>query len=74
MTEKLKRITIQIKPEQYERLHNTVEHGFRRHVLSSLIDLALDAIEANGDVMIGALMTGKYKLVWDDPERPNIGT
>lgn len=74
MAEELKRITIQIKPAQYERLHNAIPHGYRRHLLSGLIDLALEAVEDKGEVMIGALMAGKFKLVWDDPERPDIGT
>lgn len=73
MTEDLKRITIQLKPELYNKLHNAVPHGYRRHVLAGLIQLAVTSIEEHGDIMIGALMGGKFKLVWNDPERPNIG-
>lgn len=74
MTEDLKRITIQLKPELYDRLHAHVPHGYRRHVLGELIRLATNAIEERGEVMIGALMGGKFKLVWDDADRPEIGT
>jgi hypothetical protein len=61
--EELKRITIQVKPETYEKLTRVVRHGFRRHVLEKLIDLAIDAIERDGDTMTGALLGGDYKLV-----------
>lgn len=74
MPEDLKRITIQIKPDLYERLHTVIPHGYRRHLLAGLIGTALDSIEQRGEVMIGAIMAGKYKLVWDDAERPEIGT
>jgi hypothetical protein len=31
--------------------------------MESLIKLALDAIDEDGDIMIGALIAGEYKLV-----------
>lgn len=74
MNQELKRITVQVEPELYTRLNRVVQHGFRRHLMAGLIKLALDAIEERGEVMIGALVAGKFKLVWDEEDSPKIGT
>lgn len=70
----LKRITIQLDPELYKDLKRVVEHGYRRHILASLIRMAVNAVETEGEMMIGALMSGKFKVVMHDENRPNIGT
>lgn len=61
----LKRITIQVEPELFADLERLVKHGFRRHLLEKLIRLALTSIEEEGDIMLGALIAGEYKLVRD---------
>ncbi len=60
----MKRITVQVDEKLFERLQS-VRHGFRGHLVSGLIVLALDAIDRDGDIMIGALISGRYKLVPD---------
>lgn len=70
----LKRITIQLDPALFEDLRRVVEHGYRRHILAALIRMAVNAIESEGDMMIGALMSGKFKVVRDEESRPNFGT
>lgn len=65
MEENLKRVTIQVQPETYERLNRLVRHGFRRHLMEKLVVLVLDAIEKDGEIVVGALMEGSYKLVLD---------
>lgn len=57
-----KRITVQVDDKTFERVQ-TLRHGFRGHLVAGLITLALDAIERDGDLMLGALISGKYKLV-----------
>jgi hypothetical protein len=64
MRDDIKRITIQVDPALYSRIQ-AVRHGFRGHLMAGLIKVALDAIEKDGDIMLGALIAGKYKLVPD---------
>ena len=63
---KPKRITLILEDSLYEDLSSRVPHGYRRHIMAKLIRLALDAIQRDGDIMIGALMSGEYKLVRDE--------
>lgn len=62
------RITLEIDDDLNEKLQRVVQRGFRRHVLGGVLRLALNAIEKDGDIMIGALMAGYYKLVRDEPK------
>jgi len=57
------RITLLVDEELSTRLNKTVPHGFRKHIMVSLITTVLDAIDADGEMMMGALMAGQYKLV-----------
>lgn len=59
------RITVKLEDDVAERLA-LLQHGFRGHLIASLLVLALDAIDKHGDIMIGAIISGEYKLV------PNI--
>lgn len=59
----MKRISLDIEDELYQDLRAYVPHGFRRHLLAVIIRLAVDAVKDNGQVMIGALMAGEFKLV-----------
>lgn len=61
----MKRINLQIDPETYKRIQVTVQHGSLSHLMSGLIKLALDSIDREGDIMLGALISGQYKLVLD---------
>jgi hypothetical protein len=56
---------MQVDPDIADRLNNEIRHGFRGHLMGGLLKLALDAIEKDGDIMLGALIAGKYKLVPD---------
>ncbi len=66
MAENLKRITIQVDEKLFNDLNRVVRHGFRRHLIEKLLQLAIESIEDKGDIMIGALISGEYKLVRDE--------
>lgn len=57
------RITLPIEDALFERLKKAVPHGFRQHLMGALIELAVDAIERDGEMMTAALITKEYKLV-----------
>lgn len=61
-----KRITLLVDAELHERLNNLVPHGFRKHLVGALIKLVLDAVETDGNIVIGAVMDGQFKLVRSD--------
>lgn len=64
-----KRTTLILDDKLFEDLNAHVPYGFKRYLLEKLIRLAVDAIKTDGQIMIGALIAGEYKLVRDDPNR-----
>lgn len=58
-----RRITVLIDDDMYERLQTEIRHGFRGPLVAGLLKVALNAVQTDGDLMLGALIAGKYKLV-----------
>lgn len=61
----MKRITLLVEDELFERLNAGVPHGFRRHLLSAVLKMIMAAISKHGDAVTGAIVAGKFKLVED---------
>jgi len=59
-----RRLTIKVTDDLFERIKG-VRHGFRGHLVASLLTVALDAIDKDGEIMVGAIISGEYKLVPD---------
>lgn len=60
----VRRITLVITPELSDRL-SSMRHGLRGPLLMALLTAALDSIDREGEIMVGALLSGKYKIVPD---------
>ncbi len=58
-----KKITLLVDEALADRLNSLVPHGFRRHLMASMLKLVLDAIETDGEIVIGAIMSNGFKLV-----------
>lgn len=58
-----KRITVLVQDDIFLRLNTEIRHGFRGPLIAGVLKMTLDAIEKDGEMMLGALLTGKYKLV-----------
>ena len=56
-------MTVRIDSDLHARMEKCVPHGFRRHVVGSVLATVVEAIERDGPIMIGALMAGEYKLL-----------
>ena len=61
---KMKRITLQIGDDEFEKLKAKVPHGFRGHLLKALLKLVLDAMEKDSaEAVAGAIISGRFQLV-----------
>lgn len=67
MAVKIRRITLRVDEELYQRVQG-LQHGFRGHMVNGLLKLVLDAIDRDGDIIIGAIMSGRYKLVRNEEQ------
>lgn len=64
----LKRVTVQVEAELFNDLNRVVRHGFRGHLIERLLRMVVDSIERDGDIMLGALIAGEFKLVREERE------
>lgn len=65
----MKRVSIPIEDDLFDALTEHVPHGFRRHLINRLLKLAVNAVKNDGQIMLGALIAGEYKLVRHDPNK-----
>ena len=56
-------LNIDLRPGQKERLDILLSHGTKSPVLRTMVDLLCDLLEQeNGDLYLGALMTGNLTI------------
>jgi len=61
------RINLDMTQELYARHSHAFPHGVRSEVLRKLIELACDAVESGGSLMLGAILSGELSLVYEPP-------
>lgn len=59
----MKRVTVPLDDAVFDRMNTTIRHGLRSPLMASLLTMALEAVERDGEMMVGAIMAGQYKLV-----------
>ncbi len=65
----MKRVSIPIEDQLFDDMTEHVPHGFRRHLIARMLALAVNAVKNDGQIMLGALIAGEYKLVRHDPNK-----
>lgn len=65
------RINLDLDRELYVRYINTFPHGVKSQVLRNLIEMAVDAVDEVGPLMIGAIITGSLTLAYK-PKKENL--
>ena len=58
-----RRMTILVGTDRLNRVNKTVRFGLRSHLVNAVVDLVLDAIDRDGERIIGFILDGRYKLV-----------
>lgn len=57
------RVTLIVTPERQRRINTLIRYGLRRALINAVIDLVLDAIERDGEIVVGYVLDGRYSLV-----------
>jgi hypothetical protein len=60
------RVNIRISQDMHKQMSTLIPWGLRRNVLETVLQLILDAIKADGMVVAGAILDGRFKLVRSD--------
>lgn len=63
-----RRVVIKLNQEQFDMLNRRVRYGLRSHLVAAILRLVLDAIEREGEVVVGVILEGKLKLVRNDDQ------
>lgn len=65
----LVRVNVRVSKEIHDGMLTVVPWGTRRYVLEAVLKLVLDAIKQDGQVVTGAILDGRFKLVRVEQER-----
>jgi len=58
-----RRLSIEIYEEEQERMHRLIPWGLMSRIMRILVVQVLDLVEHHGDVVLGALLTGKLSTL-----------
>lgn len=70
MTEKQHRLHIMVDDELYNDFRDTIHWGLRQTLVIAVIKLIISAVKQDGMMVVGAILSGQYKLVKDDETPP----
>ena len=57
------KITVAVTDEEQKRMQSLIPWGIQAAIIRLLINRVLDLIEEHGDVVLGALLSGKLTLL-----------
>ena len=57
------KITVAVTDEEQKRMQSLIPWGIQAAIIRLLINRVLDLIEAHGDVVLGALLSGKLTVL-----------
>lgn len=62
------RVNVRVSKELHDSMLTVIPWGLRRYVLEAVLRLVLDAVKKDGQVVAGAILDGRFKLVRVEPE------
>lgn len=65
MDEDLSRMTVVVETKFHHRFRKAISWGMRAKLVQIVLERMVDAIDAHGPVMIGAFLSGEFKIVFD---------
>lgn len=63
MTEETRKITVEIPVSLHNELREHIQWGLQRHLVTAVLNLILEAVKSDGNVLMGAILDGDYKIV-----------
>ncbi len=61
-----------IDDDLFQRMQKSVDHGFRKHLMNRVLGMVVDVAEKQGHAAVGAILSGKFKIVVDELERDDV--
>lgn len=66
MTDKKHRLHVMMDDELHKEFTDTIQWGLRQYLIIAVLKLVISAVKQDGMLIVGAILSGKYKLVPDD--------
>lgn len=64
-----KRLHIIIPDTLFEEFRETIQWGLRQHLVAAVLKLIIEAVKEDGMMVVGAILSGEYKLVRMEKDR-----
>lgn len=58
-----KRLSVLITEDLFEDFRTTIDWGLRQYLFAAILRLIIDAVKQDGMMVVGAILSGEYKLV-----------
>ena len=65
-------INVKVPSDLHDEFVRLVPRGLRLVLMKSILTLILDAINKDGEIVLGAIMAGEYKLALSLANRENV--
>jgi|TARA_R100001530_G_C4304781_1_gene151429 predicted GNAT superfamily acetyltransferase len=60
------RLSIEIDEEEFKKLQKLIPWGVKNQLFKIIIDDLIKALEKNGPMVLGAILSGKVRLVYNE--------
>ena len=50
------RLSVELTPEQYQKLSNLMPWGIQRHIFAAIVDDLIDLVESQGEMALAAIL------------------
>lgn len=58
-----KRLSVLISDKLFDEYRETIDWGLRQYLFSAVLQLIIDAVKQDGMLVVGAILSGEYKLM-----------
>ena len=65
-------INVKVPSDLHDEFVRLVPRGLRLVLMKSILTLILDAVNKDGEIVLGAIMAGEYKLALSLADRGNV--
>ncbi len=63
-----RRVTFRVNPELHARMQKEIPWGLQGKLLEQLCEIIVTSLEDRGKLMVGAILGGNFKLVYEEKD------
>lgn len=67
------KISVDVDREFHHRMQKALGWGIKARLVRCILEMIVEAVERQGEVIIGAILSGEYRIVYTPKTRPKKG-